>query len=459
MKFAIPQVNLLELVRLEAEVAGAGIELVHGAPVHRLRGRLLPLAYLNRELALSSPEQASISDGATNIVVLQADERQFGLIVDSIHDTEEIVVKPLSKQLRGIESYAGATIMGDRKVALILDVLGLAKRAGVISEVRNRALAEADKEIEKKDRDLQTFILFAGPDNARMALPLGMLSRLEEFPVSQIEKSGLDWVAQYRGQILPLIRLGLVLEERRRRPRHVGSMPASGSEPVQVLVLNHDGQSFGLVVENILDIVEDRADVKSPSTRAGIACAAVIDGRVVARYSLHPPDGSLASGKPDGSCGDCELTMAETLRFCTFYLDKVLFGVELQGVQEVIHQLELTKVPLAPAIVGGLMNLRGQIVTAIDLRRRLELSQRPEGTQSMNVVVRTRDGAASLLVDEIGDVVEVDAETFESPPETLQGKIRSVILGVHKLEKQLMHLLDIEKACETGDPEAVVAGP
>jgi two-component system chemotaxis sensor kinase CheA len=280
MKFAIPQVNLLELVRLEAEVAGAGIELVHGAPVYRLRGRLLPLAYLNRELSLLSAEDPSISDGATNIVVLQADERHFGLIVDSIHDTEEIVVKPLSKQLRGIESYAGATIMGDGKVALILDVLGVAKRAGVISEVRNRALSEADTEIEQRDENLQTFILFAGPDNARMALPLEMLSRLEEFPASQIEKSGLDWVAQYRGQILPLIRLGLVLEERRRRPRHAGSVPASGSEPVQVLVLNHDGQSFGLVVENILDIVEDPADVKSPSTRAGIACAAVIGGRV-----------------------------------------------------------------------------------------------------------------------------------------------------------------------------------
>jgi purine-binding chemotaxis protein CheW len=149
--------------------------------------------------------------------------------------------------------------------------------------------------------------------------------------------------------------------------------------------------------------------------------------------------------------------MADTLQFCTFYLDKVLFGVELQGVQEVIQQLELTDVPLAPTVIGGLMNLRGQIVTAIDLRRRLELPERSEGMCAMNVVVRTRDGAVSLLVDEIGDVVEVVPDTFEPPPEMLQGKIRSVILGVHKLEKQLMHLLDIEKACEIEDLE-VVAG-
>jgi purine-binding chemotaxis protein CheW len=144
-------------------------------------------------------------------------------------------------------------------------------------------------------------------------------------------------------------------------------------------------------------------------------------------------------------------SMSQTLQFCTFYLNKVLFGVELRGVQEVIQQVELTDVPLAPAVVGGLINLRGQIVTAIDLRRRLELPERPDDIRPVNVVVRTRDGAVSLLVDEIGDVVEVEQDTFEGPPETLQGKIRMVILGVHKLDRQLMHLLDIEKACETAE--------
>ena len=144
-------------------------------------------------------------------------------------------------------------------------------------------------------------------------------------------------------------------------------------------------------------------------------------------------------------------SMSPTLQFCTFYLDKVLFGVELRGVQEVIQQVELTDVPLAPAVVGGLINLRGQIVTAIDLRRRLELPERPDDIRPVNVVVRTRDGAVSLLVDEIGDVVEVEQDTFEAPPETLQGKIRMVILGVHKLDRQLMHLLDIERACETAE--------
>src|SRR5450755_732035 len=151
--------------------------------------------------------------------------------------------------------------------------------------------------------------------------------------------------------------------------------------------------------------------------------------------------------------------MAHTSQFCTFYLDKLLFGVELKGVKEVIRSLEMTKVPLAPDVVSGLINLRGQIVTAVDLRRRLELQPRPPDMPAMNVVVRSEDGAVSLLVDEIGDVVEVEESTFEPPPETLHGSVRAMILGVHKLNERLMHVLDIEKACQMTDvAETAVAG-
>src|SRR5579864_4796331 len=148
-RYAIPQVSLLELVRLEGEQARKGLELVNGAPVYRLRGKLLPLVYLKRELRADTQEQGVASpkteSQSVNIVVLRADDRAFGLIVDEINDTEEIVVKPLSKQLKSINTYAGATIMGDGRVALILDVLGLAQRANVVNEVRDRAIADKDE--------------------------------------------------------------------------------------------------------------------------------------------------------------------------------------------------------------------------------------------------------------------------------------------------------------------------
>ena len=405
-RYAIPQVSLLELVRIEAEEVAKSIESVHGAPVYRLRGRLLPLVYLNRELntgglhrqaaghtstesgskwemldfsqarvkhqhwlarlrevldnkAILTAQQAgshtecalgkwlysvglkNYSDLAeihsvetahtefhalvakilglkeqghpaeteqafrqldplsskiialltelerkvlysqsVNIVVLQADDRQFGLVVDEINDTEEIVVKPLRKQLKTVKTFSGSSIMGDGKVALILDVLGLAQRASVVTETRDRALTDKVMEVAGTAIDEQTFLLFAGPGASRMAIPLSTLTRLEEFPVAQVEMSGSQWVTQYRGKILPLIRLNVVLEERRNRQRALETPPAPGSPPIQVLVLNHEGRSFGLVVERILDIVEDRADVRSAATRASVLYSVVIGDRV-----------------------------------------------------------------------------------------------------------------------------------------------------------------------------------
>jgi len=280
-RYAIPQVSLIELVRLKADEVGKGIELVHGAPVYRLRGRLLPLVYLNRELKLGENRPSTNKDdGAVNIIVLQADGRQFGLVVDQINDTEEIVVKPLRKQLKTVKTFAGSSIMGDGKVALILDVLGLAQRASVITETRDRAVTGRATEAASAKEEKQTFLLFAGPGDSRMAIPLSTLARLEEFPAKQVEMSGSQWVAQYRGKILPLIRLSVVLEERRNRLRGLQALPPVDSGPIQVLVLNHDGRSFGLVVERIVDIVEDRADVRSPATRPAILYSVVIGDRV-----------------------------------------------------------------------------------------------------------------------------------------------------------------------------------
>lgn len=137
--------------------------------------------------------------------------------------------------------------------------------------------------------------------------------------------------------------------------------------------------------------------------------------------------------------------MSEAQQFCTFYLDKLFFGVEVMKVQEVIRYQEMTSVPLASSVVRGLINLRGQIITAIDMRRRLELRERPADQLPMNVVVRTDDSAVSLLVDEIGDVLEVEENMFERPPETLTGATRDLIRGVYKLKKRLLLVLDTER--------------
>jgi purine-binding chemotaxis protein CheW len=137
--------------------------------------------------------------------------------------------------------------------------------------------------------------------------------------------------------------------------------------------------------------------------------------------------------------------MAERQQFCTFFLDGLRFGVDVQKVQEVVPFQEMTRVPLAPPTVRGLLNLRGQIVTGIELRRRLDLPERPTGSLPMNVVLRGEDNPVSLLVDEIGEVIEVDAGAWESPPATLQGPVRELIQGVCPLEEELLLILDTAK--------------
>jgi two-component system chemotaxis sensor kinase CheA len=268
-RFAIPQVNLLELVRLAGDQDHRGIENLHGAPVYRLRGQLLPIVYLCRELGLNETTSTD-EDEAINIVVLQADHCHFGLVVDSITDTEEIVVKPLSPQLKSIPVYAGATIMGDGKVALILDVLGMAQRAHVVGEVHNQMPADDQRGASETPKDRHT-LLVVKVGNRRLALMLSMVSRLEEIPTAAIEQAAGREVVQYRGQILPLVRLGPLLGVTNDDHQTNG---------FQVVVYSERGQSVGLVVDRIDDVVDSSVEAFRRTQCDALFGSAIIQGRV-----------------------------------------------------------------------------------------------------------------------------------------------------------------------------------
>ena len=265
-RFAIPQVSLIELVRCEGDEAVRSVENIQGAAVYRLRGNLLPLVYLNRELRLPS-ETAGLS---TNIVVLQAGERQFGLVVDEINDTEEIVVKPLSKQLKSVSCFAGATIMGDGHVALILDVSGLAQMTAVVSQRHEAVAARQASKATDDSAARDSWLLFRLGRSGRLAMPLSLVSRLEEFKLSQVERYAGRDVIQYRDQIMPLIRLAAVL----------GYEGASDGEMLQVIVYSSRGQNVGLVVDEILDIAEQSAVVQQICPVPTLKGAAVLQQRV-----------------------------------------------------------------------------------------------------------------------------------------------------------------------------------
>lgn len=279
-RYAISQVSLLELVRLDGQQAERAVEMIHGAPVYRLRGRLLPLVYLQKELELG-PEPETETD-AINIVVLQADERRFGLVVHEVNDSQEIVVRPLGPELKGLSMFAGATVMGDGNVALILDVLGLAQRASVVTEGLEHSLGEADAELHAAQEDRQTMLLFRSPDDGRMAIPLSLVARLEEFSPDAIETAGAHEVVQYRGEIMPLVPVCDLLPERRSQRRNPTDAAESQSsdDAIQVVVYSEDGRSVGLVVGRILDIVEQALDVQEAAAREGVTGSVVIQDRV-----------------------------------------------------------------------------------------------------------------------------------------------------------------------------------
>lgn len=270
-RFAIPQVNLIELIRIDEEEQASAIEFIHGCPVHRLRGQLLPLVYLHKELMLEAPQQ-----GALNIVVLQAEKCRFGLVVDQINDTQEIVVKPLAEALKNIPVFAGATIMGDGRVALILDTLGIAQRARVMNDNPERAMKLDMSGVAEKSGQSEPLLLVSTACDGRLAIPLRRVARLEQFETSRTELVGNNSVVQYRGQILPLVPLSEYLQERRSGY----SDQAADESLIQVVVFGEEGRQVGLIVKEIIDVVDEVLNTRGKASRAGVIGTAAIDGHV-----------------------------------------------------------------------------------------------------------------------------------------------------------------------------------
>jgi two-component system chemotaxis sensor kinase CheA len=266
-RFVIPQANLLELVRLEGAEDRKQIESIQGTEVYRRRGKLLPLTYLSRVLGLSPADQ---DNDVLNIVILQAEDTAFGLVVDGVSDTQEIVVKALGKQLKALSCYVGATIMGDGKIALILDVPGLGRLANILTQSLERGRSEAKAGEAAKDQR-QTLLLFSAGRYPRLVVPLSMVARLEEFASSKVQYAAGLPVLHYRDAILPLVSVGALL----------GSGDAAMERAsLQVIVFSEGNRHVGLVVDEIQDIVEEAVTVKRASSTFGLLGSGVVGGKI-----------------------------------------------------------------------------------------------------------------------------------------------------------------------------------
>jgi two-component system chemotaxis sensor kinase CheA len=266
-RYAIPQISLQELVSLDAEKAANAVEEVGGAQVYRLRGELLPLVRLTDVLGLTSERH----DGHVVIAVLRSEGRRFGLVVDRVINTEEIVVKAVGGQLKAIGLYSGATVLGDGTVALILDVQALARRA-LRTETTERQDSQnaAAATVAASDNERQRMLLAAIGGGRRVAIPLDTVTRLEQVRADSVEKVGNREVVQYRGAILPIVRLD----------RHLGAYGETDREVLEVIVYADHGRSVAIVVEEILDIVDGEAAVRSDIDDLGLLGSAVLGDKV-----------------------------------------------------------------------------------------------------------------------------------------------------------------------------------
>jgi two-component system, chemotaxis family, sensor kinase CheA len=266
-RFAVPQISVLELV-----LAGKGsvhkIERIQGTPVLRLRNRLLPLVSLRGLLKIEDTAETAETDFAeeeTFVIVSQVGQSVFGIIVDRVYDTEEIVVKPTSPVLRNLSVFSGNTILGDGSVIMILDPNGIAGEVGEVVATDHMEAAEAHHRISS-DQDRETLLLFKGGDDVPKAVPLALVARLEEIEGENIEFTNGKPITQYRGKLMPLIPVADNIEVKTE----------SGRQPV--LVFTDGDRSMGLVVSEIIDIIEERLSIELGSEKKGIFGSAIISG-------------------------------------------------------------------------------------------------------------------------------------------------------------------------------------
>jgi two-component system chemotaxis sensor kinase CheA len=260
-RFAIPQLAVVELVRARAN-SEHRIERIKDTAVLRLRNKLLPLMHLKKLLRIDDGSSSDPENGF--IVVTQVGSQTFGIVVDGVFHTEEIVVKPMSTKLRHIEMFSGNTILGDGAVIMIIDPNGIAKALGT-SVAASHEIADENAAMRAGAAEqLTSLLVFRAGSAQPKAVPLGLVTRLEEIAVDKIELSNGRYMVQYRDQLMPLVQMTGV------------SVQTSGTQPI--LVFADDGRAMGLVVDEIIDIVEERLNIEVASSQDGILGSAVIKG-------------------------------------------------------------------------------------------------------------------------------------------------------------------------------------
>ncbi|MGA0598100.1 hybrid sensor histidine kinase/response regulator [Enterovirga sp. CN4-39] len=381
-RFAIPQVAIQELVKV-GDGSAHVLERISGAQLLRLRGGLLPVMDLASLLGLPTPRH----DAGGYVVVAESGNLTFGIRVDAVLETEEIVVKPMCRRLKHLHAFAGNTILGDGSVALILDPGGIARQAGAEFARPQEAATAPQPEIEET-ADLTTLLVFRGGDGAYKAVPLGLVARLEEIEASAIEQAGSRAQVQYRGRLMPL-----VCVDERTRFRTEGLQP--------VIVLSGQDLLLGLAVEEILDVVEEHLDLRQAPGRPDLVGTAIVRGRateIIDVADFVPRAAACWSGQRDA--GGATVLLVEHNAFFREMLIPVLKAAG-HGVRTASSADEALR-----TLVGRPVDA---VVTDLDVPDRsgldflAELRRQPETADMPVIAIASRpDGDLSRKAAEMG---------------------------------------------------------
>ena len=291
-RYAVPQVDVEEVVHLEAEEVATSIDDIRGARIHTLRGQLLPLVDLAGQLGVESRP----NDGSLEFVVVETEGRRFGIVVDSVGDAVGTVVKPLTPLTRSVSVFGGVTILGDGGLSLILDTGGLAAAAGI--DVPSQGMTSPTLSVPPVAAT--SVLQVTGTNGAHFAVRLALVDRLEHFPRTSIERTGSMEVVQYRDGILPLIPLADLLPEPQQLPDTDPMRGSSTTDTVSIHAVVCDSATglVGLVVDSIEDIVPEPPAVAQPTNRRGVSASLILDDRVTELLDIDVLVADASAGVP-----------------------------------------------------------------------------------------------------------------------------------------------------------------
>lgn len=460
-RYAIPQSSVQEVACASAQEIES-FDNIGGQKFTRLRGEILPLVFGSEFLNLETEKEKD----NMNYVVVNADGYCYGLVIDSVLDIVEIVVKPLDSESENFSYYAGATIMGDGKVAMILDALNVAQLQNIEQKHEDHSSNVHDIRVSSGSSD-NLSLIFELSDAKNYIIPLNKTNRIEEISKTDIEERNIGKFAKFNEGLIRILDLDDLLNVDKKTEEE------EQSNVLRVLYYEVDGHGIGVNVGSKQRLHQTGFELEASDGSEFIVGTTLIDNEVLEVVDLDPYIAQIVSQQNGnnnnfdfsdlGEFGDKAYTDVNN-QILSFRLDDLLFGIKLNAISEIIPREEVTVTPGANDTIKGLLNLRGNILVSKSLPEILELKTSivdpaalEEGVSRdlKSIILSSQGQELCLQINEIDEILTLTAEDFNTVPTNIPGNIQDYLSGVYKLDKELLLLIDEDKLVAVNDNRGV----